>query len=115
MSANAELNGVMGSKRRSAATDKQLEPNAAMPGLPTRAEVLAGLGKRLSRAIERESLTQAGVADRIGVERGVLWTWTSGRSWPSPEGLVRLSLVLGVSLDWLLKGPRPRKRKPKEP
>lgn len=64
----------------------------------------ATLGDRISAARSRASLTQAGLARRIGVGARVVSGWENDRSEPRANHLAMLSGLLGVSVSWLLTG-----------
>lgn len=57
---------------------------------------------RLLRAAEEP--TEIAIAARLGVSRGALAGWKSGRRMPSADALVGIADSVGVSLDWLLTG-----------
>ena len=65
-----------------------------------------GQGARLKLAREAAGLTQAEVAEHVGVNRHVLWYWETGRSWPTPEHCHELTDLYGTSVEWLLTGRR---------
>ena len=62
------------------------------------------LGMRIFLARDRLKLTQAGLAKLVHRSRHDVASWEMGRRGVSAECLVRLSNVLGVTTDWLLKG-----------
>lgn len=71
----------------------------------------SGFAKRLSEARERLGLTQQQVASIVGTQQGVYHKWEGVRgkaTEPSIEMLVKLSVALDVSLEWLLTGTAPR-------
>ena len=56
---------------------------------------------RLKRAIDSSDHTQQYVADQLNLDRSTISHWAGGRNTPNPEQLARLSLILGVSCDYL--------------
>jgi len=52
------------------------------------------LGQRIRRAREREGLTQAGLADKLGVAQGSIANWEAGAQ-PKGANKIRLEEVLG--------------------
>jgi type I restriction enzyme M protein len=54
-----------------------------------------GLGPAIRRARLREGLTQADVAEEVGVSQAQVSTWETGRHKPSDEQLARLKRLLG--------------------
>jgi len=67
-------------------------------------EDIATFGDRLAGAREAASLTQAGLAAKIGVKLQVLESWENDLKEPRANRLQMLSGVLGVSIPWLLTG-----------
>jgi len=63
-------------------------------------------GKRIKAARERLCISQAEVAERVGVRVHSLYRWESGRSGPNASTLAALCTVLGVTSDHLLFGAR---------
>jgi hypothetical protein len=51
--------------------------------------------------------TGLGFTRAIGAWPGTLWRNESGRSLPSPQHLIAMRKVIGVSIDWLLTGEGP--------
>jgi transcriptional regulator with XRE-family HTH domain len=80
----------------------------AAPTRRRRSEILfpnPKLGQRIKLAREREGLTQAQVAKKLGVSRGAIGQWETDRGAPATGRLGTLAEYLGISLDWLLAGP----------
>ena len=62
------------------------------------------LGSRIAESRRERGLTQAEVADRMGVTPQAVSKWERGLACPDLVFLDDLSFVLGVSIDWLLTG-----------
>lgn len=60
------------------------------------------LGERLRRARERQGLTQAKVAEALGVERSTYTRWESGLREPDIDTIHRVADILAVSVAYLL-------------
>lgn len=65
---------------------------------------MESLGLRIRVARRRERLSQAGLADLVGVGRSAVANWECGKAKPSTQHLQHLSAGLQVSLDWLAAG-----------
>lgn len=68
------------------------------------------LGERIRLLRQEAKLTQAVVADQIGISRSHLARIETGRDVPGRETLLAVGQIFGVSLDWLANGhgdPRP--------
>lgn len=61
--------------------------------------------ERLREALDEKRLTQADLAQRIGVTRSVVHGWVHGRFVPKTEKLNRIAVFLNVSEAWLLGVP----------
>ncbi|WP_308917335.1 helix-turn-helix transcriptional regulator [Jannaschia sp. LMIT008] len=61
-------------------------------------------GDRLTGAREAAGLTQAELADRLGVSSETVGAWESDRAEPRADRVSRLAGMLNVSLMWLLTG-----------
>jgi|GEM_PF-1695843 len=59
------------------------------------------LTARIHHARKRAKLTLAEVAAALGLAKGSVHQWESGRASPSSANLRRLAPLLGVSLEWL--------------
>ena len=64
----------------------------------------ATLGDRIAAAREAAGLTQAELAQRLGVRRPTLRDWEDDRAEPRANRLQMLAGCLGVSLRWLMTG-----------
>ena len=60
--------------------------------------------QRLRQAIKGSGLTQAKVADRLGIKPQSVNQWLMGKSFPKRDILPKLSHLLGTSVTWLLEG-----------
>ena len=60
--------------------------------------------RKLKEARERLGMTQVEVAKRAGLSRQTYGNYESGKREPDIETLLRLSKVLGVTVDWLIQG-----------
>lgn len=59
---------------------------------------------RFNLALMRKGLSRRRLADLIGVSQQSVQYWATGRNAPSPERLVALARVLGVTPEWLMTG-----------
>lgn len=57
----------------------------------------ADIGQRIRRSRQREGLTQAGLAAKIGVSQGAIAAWEGGRAAPTEENKKKLKSILGWS------------------
>lgn len=55
------------------------------------------LGHRISQYREKKGLTQSALASRLGVDKGTVWRWEGGRSWP--DNLEPIATALGVEVE----------------
>lgn len=74
-------------------------------------KVLIEFGKRLREARKAKRLTQDSLSKIMGVTRPNVANYESGLTATSVHSLVRLSEVLDVSIDWLLRGDGDRFKK----
>jgi transcriptional regulator with XRE-family HTH domain len=65
---------------------------------------ISAIGDRLRFARRAQSLTQVEFAARIGVTHGMISLVETGRTDFSTRGWIQAADILGVSLDWLLRG-----------
>lgn len=68
-------------------------PGAGEPGL---------MRRRLSDAMEAHGYSVRSLASVTGLSERAIWKMLTGESLPGSTSIVRLSLALGVSADWLL-------------
>lgn len=60
------------------------------------------IGERIKEVREKSQMTQSALAKRFGISRSAVNAWEMGISVPSAQYLVELSLLFGVSTDYLL-------------
>lgn len=64
---------------------------------------------RAKERMKKLRLTQKDLSEEIGVTRGAIGHYLSGRREPTVDSLMKIIQVLDVSADWLLFGKRGRK------
>ena len=64
---------------------------------------LKGIGQMIRDARIRKGMTQAGLAETIGVSQGAVGQWEQGMTIPRPKHIVRLSTLLDIPVEELLK------------
>ena len=64
---------------------------------------LKGIGQMIRDARIRKGMTQADLADNIGVSQGAVGQWEQGMTIPRPKHIVRLSTLLDIPVEELLK------------
>lgn len=62
------------------------------------------VGHRIVEARERAGLSQAELADAVGVRPHSMWRYEDGRTMPGDWALERIAEVTKVSVRWLKKG-----------
>lgn len=62
------------------------------------------LGGRLSAARDASGISQADLANRLGVRRETLTAWETDRAEPRSSRLIDIAGILGVSPMWLMTG-----------
>jgi phage repressor protein C with HTH and peptisase S24 domain len=70
-------------------------------------EILRDFAFRLDARAAAVGLSQSEIASRLGTNTGRVNHWFSGRNFPRIAERVRLAELLGVNLDWLIKGEGP--------
>ena len=65
------------------------------------------LGQRIQAARARKRLTQAGLAEQLGVTDNAVTQWETGRATPRAERLEAIARTLGVMVSWLVTGEEP--------
>jgi transcriptional regulator with XRE-family HTH domain len=68
------------------------------------AEYVAELGRRVRLMRKFGGLTLDNLADRTDMSKTGIWQIEQGRSEPSASTLLRLSLALNCSVEYLVKG-----------
>jgi transcriptional regulator with XRE-family HTH domain len=64
----------------------------------------ATFGDRLAGARDAAGLSQAGLAEKLGVKQAVIQAWEDDLKEPRANRLQMVSGILGVSMSWLLTG-----------
>lgn len=64
----------------------------------------ATFGDRLAGARDAAGLSQAGLAEKLGVKLAVIQAWEDDLKEPRANRLQMVSGILGVSMSWLLTG-----------
>lgn len=64
----------------------------------------AKVGRAIKLARIKAGLTQAELADKLNVKQGTVGGWEIGSTCPKPANLLKLSTVLQVPIDSLMKG-----------
>jgi len=59
-------------------------------------------GERIALARKEKNISQAKLAELIGITRGSCSHWEQGSSVPSVENIIRLSVTLEVGFEWLM-------------
>ncbi len=67
-----------------------------------------GVGARIRAAREHLGLTQAALAEKVGVTRSAVAQWETGRAGQVGSHLAQIAAVLGVGVEHLLLGSRER-------
>ena len=60
------------------------------------------IGERIKEARNKLGLTQAQLANQVGVSSQTVWSWEAGRVKPNHEHLEELAFRCQVSTSWLL-------------
>jgi len=60
-------------------------------------DVAGEIGQRIRRSRQREGLSQAALAEKVGVTQGAIAAWEGGRTVPTEENKKRLKVILGWS------------------
>jgi transcriptional regulator with XRE-family HTH domain len=68
------------------------------------------VGERLKQARKQRKASQSDIAEAIGVGVSAFSSYETGVSSPTAENLVKISILLGISIDWLLLGEGPMYR-----
>ncbi|MFD2175453.1 helix-turn-helix domain-containing protein [Rhodobacter lacus] len=70
-------------------------------------EAVATFGDRLAAAREAAQLSRTSLAEKLGVQPELYFTWEDDAAMPRANQIQMLSGMLGVSLTWLLTGEGP--------
>lgn len=62
------------------------------------------IGENIYRILKERHMTQKELAARIHVQEPTLSKWMTGQRQPSAYALLRISRVLGVSMEKLMEG-----------
>ena len=62
------------------------------------------IGENIYRILKERHMTQKELAARIGVHDPTLSKWMTGQRQPSAYALLRISRVLGVTMEMLMEG-----------
>ena len=62
------------------------------------------IGNNIYRLLKQRHMTQRELAKRIGTHEDTLSRWINGQRQPSAFALLRISRVLGVSMEELMAG-----------
>ncbi len=65
------------------------------------------IGHRMKLARENAGVSQPRLANLVGVTKGAVGQYETGRAIPRPERLEAIAAVLNVSVEWLLTGDEP--------
>lgn len=65
---------------------------------------MSNLHKRISQARKSRKLSQANLAERLGVTRTACSHWETGRAKPSTKHVEEIAEILAVNTHWLLSG-----------
>ena len=65
---------------------------------------MSNLHKRISQARKSRKLSQANVAERLGVTRTACSHWETARAKPSTKHVEKIAETLAVNAHWLLSG-----------
>ena len=65
---------------------------------------MSRLNQRITQARRARALSQANLAERLGVTRTAISHWETGRSNPSTKHLKSIAKVLGIDASWLISG-----------
>jgi transcriptional regulator with XRE-family HTH domain len=65
---------------------------------------LKGIGQTIRVARIKKGMTQADLAETLGVSQGAVGQWEQGITTPRPRHIVRLSALLEIPVEQLLAG-----------
>ncbi|MGG3928572.1 helix-turn-helix domain-containing protein [Metabacillus fastidiosus] len=64
---------------------------------------MASIGEKIKEARTKKKMTQQELSDLLNVSRSAISNWESGRNYPDLDTIVRLSDILEISLNQLLR------------
>lgn len=67
-------------------------------------EILQAFARRLQNLAEAKRLEQSDIAERLGASLSRVGNWFQGRNFPRRSERPRLAALLGVTVDYLIKG-----------
>lgn len=73
------------------------------------------LAERLKQLRKQKGITQAHLAEELGITQQAVGKWETGRSSPDPDVLLKLAVYFDVSVDCLLGNQRPGLVQPYNP
>lgn len=59
--------------------------------------------RRLKQFLLDSKMTQADLAERMGVSQPTVWEWVHGESIPTVARLIEISRITGITIDDLVK------------
>lgn len=63
-----------------------------------------GVARRLSKLLHLKGVTRHTMAEDLGVSKGCVDMWLSGRSRPKMDVFISIVQLYGCSFDWLILG-----------
>ena len=73
---------------------------------------MSTLQQRIAQARQSRKLSQANLAERLGVTRTACSHWETGRAKPSTKHIERIAETLTVDVHWLISGKKRRSIEP---
>lgn len=61
------------------------------------------LGEKIYKLRKEKGLSQESLAEQVKTTRQAISKWENNQGYPKTEKLLQLSIILGVSTDYLLK------------
>jgi transcriptional regulator with XRE-family HTH domain len=68
---------------------------------------MSKLNQRIIQVRRQRNLSQANLAERLGVTRTAISHWETARSKPSTKHLESIARMLGIDANWLISGKKP--------
>jgi transcriptional regulator with XRE-family HTH domain len=69
---------------------------------------MATLQQRITQARKSRKLSQANLAERLGITRTACSHWETGRAKPSTKHIEKIAETLAVDAHWLISGKKRR-------